>query len=249
LALDADVVVVGSGAGGGVVAAELAETGLDVPLLEEGDRIATSPRPRARTVPHSAATGAREGGRAGTSPMRGATMNRQNKWRRNRCVAAALALTAGMLTASPAVAAPPSIDDQTFTVSREQALEAYEESGIPYLDCGDFVVLAAFTVERRVITFEDRELRLISFTGELFRLDTGVTVTYAGSSRREATFGPTGEIETITITGLAEYLIDLEGNRIVFDAGLRSVDFSSFPPTFTEHGIHRLIEVVCGALA
>jgi hypothetical protein len=164
----------------------------------------------------------------------------------------AFSVFAGVLSlavASPAVAAPPVIEDQTFTVSREQALAAYEEFGQVYLDCGDFVVLNAFTVERRVITFEDRELRLISFTGELFRPDTGVTVTYAGSSRREATFGPTGEIETITITGLAEYLIDLEGNRIVFDAGLRSVDFSSLPPTFTEHGIHRLIEVVCGALA
>jgi hypothetical protein len=176
-------------------------------------------------------------------------MSRRNKCRRNRCVAAALALTAGMLTASPAVAAPPSIDEQTFTVSREQALETYVETGEPLLDCGDFVVLAAFTVERRVITFEDRELRLISFTGELFRPDTGVTVTYAGSARREATFGPAGEIETIAVTGLAQYLIDVEGNRIVFDAGFREVDLSSSPPALIEHGIHRDIEVVCGALA
>lgn len=129
------------------------------------------------------------------------------------------------------------------------ALEAYEESGERYLDCGDFVVLAAFTLERRVITFEDRELRLVSFTGELFRLDTGLTVTYAGSARRTATFGHTGEVETITVTGLAQYLIDLEGNRIVFDAGFREVDFSSFPPALIEHGIHRDIEVVCRALA
>jgi hypothetical protein len=163
-----------------------------------------------------------------------------------------LSIVAGALSlavASPAVAAPPSIDDQTFTVSREQALEAYAVTGMPYLDCGDFVVLNAFTVERRVITFEDRELRLISFIGELFRLDTGVTVTYAGSSRREATFGPAGEIETITVTGLGQYLIDLEGNRIVFDVGFRSIDLSSFPPVEVFHGIHQDMEVVCGALA
>jgi hypothetical protein len=111
------------------------------------------------------------------------------------------------------------------------------------------VVLAAFTAEDRVITFEDRELRLVSFTGELFRPDTGVTVTYAGSARIELGFGPTGEFpETVTTTGLARYLIDLEGNRIVFDAGFFTGDFSSFPPTLIDHGLKRYEEVICGAL-
>jgi len=106
------------------------------------------------------------------------------------------------------------------TVTREEALEAYATEDEIFQDCGDFVVLAAFTTERRrVITFEDRQLVLVSFTGELFRPDTGVAVTYAGSARIEFTFDPSGEIETITETGLQRYLIDLEGKRIVFDAG------------------------------
>ena len=88
-----------------------------------------------------------------------------------------------------------------------------------FQDCGDFVVLAAFTTERRrVITFEDRQLVLVSFTGELFRLDTGVAVTYAGSARIEVGFDP--RLGTVATTGLARYLIDLEGKRIVFDAGV-----------------------------
>ena len=74
-------------------------------------------------------------------------------------------------------------------------------------------------------------------------------MTYAGSARIEFAFGPTGEIETITETGLTRYLIDLEGNRIVFDAGFGAVDFSSFPPADIQHGIDRYAEVVCGALA
>ena len=89
----------------------------------------------------------------------------------------------------------------------------------------------------------------MSFTGELFRQDTGIAVTYAGSARIEVAFDPTGEIDSITTTGLARYLIDLEGNRIVFDAGYFNGDFSSFPPTLVEHGLKRYAEVICSALA
>ena len=163
---------------------------------------------------------------------------------------AVLSIVVGVLNltvASTAAAAKPTIEDLTVTVTREDALAAYEEFGDAFQDCGDFVVLAAFTAEDRVITFEDRETRLVSFTGELFRQDTGVTVTYAGSARIELTFGPTGEIETVTTTGLARYLIDLEGNRIVFDAGFFTGDFSIDPPTLIEHGLKRYEDVICGA--
>jgi hypothetical protein len=166
----------------------------------------------------------------------------------------ALAIVAAVLSlavASPAVAAPPTIDDEPMTVTREDALEAYAANPDDiFQDCGDFVVLAAFATDRRrVIAFADRQLVLVSFTGELFRPDTGVAVTYAGSARIELGFGPTGEVETISTTGLARYLIDLEGNRIVFDAGFFTGDFSSFPPTLIEHGLKRYEEVICGALA
>ena len=160
----------------------------------------------------------------------------------------ALSVVAGVLSlavASPAAAAPPTIVDDTVTVTREEALAAYaaDPTNI-FQDCGDFVVLAAFTTERRrMITFKDRELVLVSFTGELFRPDTGVAVTYAGSARIEGGFG------TVTTTGLARYLIDLDGNRIVFDAGFFTGDFSSDPPTLIDHGLKRYEEVICGALA
>ena len=166
----------------------------------------------------------------------------------------ALSVVAGVLSlavASPAAAAPPTIVDDTVTVTRADALAAYTANPDEiFQDCGDFVVLAAFTTERRrAITFEDRELVLVTFTGELFRPDTGVTVTYAGSARIEVGgFGPTGP-ETVTTTGLARYLIDLDGNRIVFDAGVFKGDFSTDPPTFFEHGLKRYEEVICGALA
>jgi hypothetical protein len=164
-----------------------------------------------------------------------------------------LSIVAGVLSlavASPAVAAPPTIVDDTVTVTREDALAAYAADPTDiFQDCGDFVVLAAFTTERRrMITFEDRELVLVSFTGELFRPDTEVAVTYAGSARIELGFGPTGP-ETVATTGLARYLIDLDGNRIVFDAGFFTGDFSSDPPTLIEHGLKRYEEVICGALA
>jgi hypothetical protein len=164
-----------------------------------------------------------------------------------------LSVVAGVLSlavVSPAAAAPPTIVDDTVTVTRDDALAAYDANPDDiFQDCGDFVVLAAFTTERRrAITFEDRELVLVSFTGELFRPDTGVTVTYAGSARIEVGFGPTGP-ETVATTGLARYLIDLDGNRIVFDAGFFTGDFSSDPPTLIDHGLKRYEEVICGALA
>ena len=107
----------------------------------------------------------------------------------------ALAIVAGVLSlavASPAVAAPPTIEDEPMTVTRAEALAAYAaDPDDIFQDCGDFVVLAAFTTDRRrVITFENRELVLVSFTGELFRPDTGLAVTYAGSARIEVGFGP-----------------------------------------------------------
>ena len=141
-----------------------------------------------------------------------------------------------------------------MTVTREDALALYAADPTDiFQDCGGFVVLAAFTTERRrVITFEDRELVLVSFTGELFRPDTEpvVAVTYAGSARIEVGFGPTGEPpESVATTGLARYLIDLDGKRIVFDAGVFKGDFSSDPPTFFEHGLKRYEEAICGALA
>ena len=167
-----------------------------------------------------------------------------------KAVRLALSVVAGVLSlavASPAAAAPPTIDDEPVTVTREDALAAYDANPDEiFQDCGEFVVLAAFTTERRrMITFEDRELVLVSFTGELFRPDTDVAVTYAGSARIEDSvrFG------TLTTTGLARYLIDLDGNRIVFDAGVFKGDFSSDPPTLFEHGLKRYEEVICGALA
>ena len=162
----------------------------------------------------------------------------------------ASSIVAGVLSlavASPAVAAKPTIADETVTVTREEALAEYaaDPSNV-FQDCGDFVVLAAFTTERRrVITFEDRQLVLVSFTGELFRPDTGLAVTYAGSARIEDGF----EAGTLATTGLALYLIDLDGKRIVFDAGVFKGDFSSDPPTFFEHGLKRYEEAICGALA
>ena len=59
---------------------------------------------------------------------------------RTRLVFSLVACVLSLAVASPAVAAPPSIDDQTFTVSREDALQAYEEFGDIFLDCGEFVV-------------------------------------------------------------------------------------------------------------
>ena len=75
--------------------------------------------------------------------------------------------------------------------------------------------------------------------------DPVVAVTYAGSARIEVGFEPA----TVATTGLARYLIDLEGKRIVFDAGFFSGDFSSDPPKLIEHGLKRYEEVICGALA
>ncbi len=122
LELDCDVVVVGSGAGGSVVATELAQSGLRVIVLEEGPRIegpqhgqmrpSESMRPAWRDGAFVAALG------VGDSPAINVTMG--------RCVGGSSVLTGGVCFRIPGAV----LDEW----QRELGLEEYSEAALePYV--------------------------------------------------------------------------------------------------------------------
>lgn len=157
-------------------------------------------------------------------------------------------VTSVFAAASPAIAAPPEIEDQVFTFTQQEALQAYAADPSDVLaDCGTFDVLAAYTVERRVITFADRELRLLTYTGTLFRADDPSTsAPYGGTGHRELVFGSDGPAR-ITINGNS-YIVE-DGRRIMTRAGYTSFDFTAGvdEPLLTERGLVR--DVVCEVLS
>lgn len=91
--LDCDIVIIGSGAGGGVMAAELAEGGLDVVVLEEGGYHPTEEfRPEATAMIRKLY---RDGGgqaTIGTPPI---------SWAEGRCVGGSTTINGGMCWRTP----------------------------------------------------------------------------------------------------------------------------------------------------
>ena len=160
-----------------------------------------------------------------------------------------LALTA-MSLALPAVvsAAGPERFHTSFTYTLADALADYQAFGDNSGDCGDFVLLVDFSVERDVTLWPDREVRHVHFWGHVYNsADTSRSIVRAGDFNIEFALDDAGNPTSITRTGVFDYVI-IDGQRVVTHVGRDVLDFATGPLSATPRAGSDVRAVVCDAL-
>jgi hypothetical protein len=161
-----------------------------------------------------------------------------------------LALIA-MSLALPAVvsAAGPERFHTSFTYTLADALADNQAYGENAGDCGDFVLLIDFAVERDVARWPDREVRHVHFTGHFYSsADTSRSIVRAGDFNLEFALDAAGDPTSVTRTGVTEYVV-IGGQRIVTHVGRDVLDFATGPISATPRAGGDLRAVVCDALS
>ena len=77
-------------------------------------------------------------------------------------------LTLGLALPSATSAAAPEHFRTSFTYSLADAIADHETFGEHSGDCGDFVLLVDFTVQREVTAWPDREVRHVQYIGHVY---------------------------------------------------------------------------------
>jgi hypothetical protein len=160
-----------------------------------------------------------------------------------------LALIATLvLGPTSALAGGPARSHAAFTYTLADAIADYLAFGENAGDCGDFVLLVDFHVERDVAVWADRETRHVQYTGNVYSsADPSRSIPRNGNF--EITFwldgdgAPTG----ITRSGVIEYVI-VDGHRIVTSVGHDVFSFATGPISGTPHAGSTLADVACDAL-
>ena len=136
----------------------------------------------------------------------------------------------------------------SFTYTLADAVADYQAYGDNSGDCGDFVLLVDFTVERLVTTWPDREIREIRYTGHVYNsADTSRSLVRGGDFVLTLRFSGDGSPETITRTGITEYVV-IDGRRVVTHAGRDVLSFATGPISETPKAGGDVREAVCDAL-
>jgi hypothetical protein len=149
---------------------------------------------------------------------------------------------------SAASAAEPTHSRMSFTYTLADAVADNQAYGDNSGDCGDFVLLVDFTVERLVTTWPDREIREIHYIGNVYNsTDTSRSLVRGGDFVLELRFSADGSPETITRTGVMEYVV-IDGRRVVTHAGRDVLSFETGPISATPKAGGDVREVVCDAL-
>ena len=156
-------------------------------------------------------------------------------------------LAAFMLAAigpSATLASEPVHTRTSFTYTLADAVADYQAFGDNSGDCGDFVLLVDFAVERLVTTWPDREIREIHYTGHVYNsTDTSRSIVRGGDFVLTLRFAA----GTITRTGTMEYVI-IDGRRVVTHAGRDVLSFATGPISATPKAGDDVREAVCEAL-
>ena len=168
---------------------------------------------------------------------------------RRSLAAATLALAASFAISGVAVAAGPERFETTFTYTLADALADYNAFGENAGDCGAFVLLVDFTVERDVAVWADREVRHVHYTGHYYSsVDTSRSIERSGDFNLTFSLDATGAPTGVTRTGVFEYIV-VDGRRITTSVGRDELSFVTGPISATPKAGAQLTEEACDALA
>jgi hypothetical protein len=160
-----------------------------------------------------------------------------------------LALSALSLAVPAAVwAAAPQQFDSSFTYTLADAEADYEAFGSHAGDCGDFVLLVDYAVERHVTIWPDREVRHVHYDGHFYSsADTSRSIVRSGDFNIEFALDTEGNPTSITRTGVMDFVI-IDGRRVNTHVGRDVLDFATGPVSATPRAGADLRELVCDAL-
>jgi hypothetical protein len=169
---------------------------------------------------------------------------------RTRLTAAVvLAALAALALPATASAAGPEHFETSSTYTLADAVADYQAFGEHAGDCGDFVLLVDFTVERNVARWPDREVRHIQYVGHFYSsADTSRSIVRGGDFNLTLWLDSSGAPYAITRTGLFEYA-EIDGRRVVTHVGRDELDFATGAISGTPKAGDAVRQAVCDALS
>ena len=167
---------------------------------------------------------------------------------RRRLGAVFMLIVLGLALPSAVSAGGPERFETTFTFTLEDAIADYQAFGDNAGDCGDFVLLVDFTVERQVAVWPDREVRHVHYTGNAYSsADTSRSIERNGDFILTFWLDSSGEPTGLTRTGVFEYVV-IDGRRIVTHVGRDELSFATGPISGTPKAGDVVAEAACDAL-
>jgi hypothetical protein len=167
---------------------------------------------------------------------------------RTRLTAAVVMAALALVFPATASATEPEHFETSSTYTLADAVADYQAFGENAGDCGDFVLLVDFTVERNVTRWPDREVRHIQYIGQVHpSADTSRSLVRGGNFTLTLWLDPSGAPYAITRTGMFEY-VEIDGRRVVTHVGRDELDFATGPISGTPKAGDAVRRAVCGAL-
>jgi hypothetical protein len=159
----------------------------------------------------------------------------------------ALAVAAFAVPATASAAGPERFET-SFTYTLADAIADYQAFGDNAGDCGDFVLLVDFTVQREVTVWPDREVRHVQYIGHFYSsADTTRSLVRGGNFNLTFWLDANGEPVGLTRTGVFDYAV-IDGARVVTHVGRDELDFATGPISATPKAGDEVRQAVCDAL-
>jgi hypothetical protein len=168
---------------------------------------------------------------------------------RSTAAVAFAALALPLAAPATASAAGPERFETSFTYTLADAIADYQAFGEHAGDCGDFVLLVDFTVERNVARWADREVRHVHYLGHVYSsADPSRSLVRGGDFKLTFWLDASGAPYALTRTGVFEY-VQIDGGRVVTHVGRDELDFATGPISATPKAGDAVRQAVCDALS